>query len=93
MDSIARTIRIEGMVQGVFFREWTVEQARAIGVSGWVRNRQDGSVEVYAVGEAAAIDRLIERLHEGSPASRVDRVEVREAEVQVCEGFTRQPTL
>jgi acylphosphatase len=93
MDSIARTIRIEGLVQGVFFREWTVEQARAIGVSGWVRNRQDGSVEVYAVGEAAAVDRLIERLHQGSPPSRVDRVEVTEAEVTARDGFTRQPTL
>jgi acylphosphatase len=93
MDSIARTIRIEGLVQGVFFREWTVEQARAIGISGWVRNRQDGSVEVYAVAEAAAIERFIERLHEGSPPSRVDRVEVTEAEVTAREGFTRQPTL
>jgi acylphosphatase len=89
---IARGIRIEGHVQGVFFRDWTVDQARALGVCGWVRNRRDGSVEVYALGEERALDGLIARLHEGSPPSRVERVAVTEAAPEPVEGFTRRPT-
>jgi acylphosphatase len=89
----ARSIRIEGKVQGVFFRYWTIEQARAIGVSGWVRNRRDGSVEVYAVGAPDALDRLVERLHEGSPPSRVERVTVTEAAAEDVTGFTRRATV
>jgi len=89
---IARIIRITGRVQGVMFRDWTVQAARAIGVSGWVRNRTDGSVEVYAAGEPALIDRLVDRLHEGSPASRVDRVDAWDAQMQPVDGFTQRPT-
>ena len=89
---IARRIRVSGRVQGVWFRDWTIREAEALGVSGWVRNRLDKSVEVYAVGEPGAVQRLIERLHEGSPASRVARVEVEEAAVQPTEAFSRRPT-
>lgn len=90
---IARSIRIEGHVQGVFFRDWAVDQARLLGISGWVRNRRDGSVEVYAVGEEDALDRLIARLHEGSPPSRVERVEVTDAATDEVDGFARRPTV
>jgi acylphosphatase len=89
---IARNIRIVGKVQGVFFRDWTVEAARAIGVSGWVRNCPDGSVEVYAAGEADLVERFTDRLREGSPASRVDRIDAREAELHPIDGFTRKST-
>ena len=89
---IARIIRITGRVQGVMFRDWTVQAARAIGVSGWVRNRTDGSVEVYAAGEPALIDRLADRLREGSPASRVDRVDAWDAQMQSVDGFAQRPT-
>lgn len=90
---IARNIRISGEVQGVWFRDWTVETARALGVSGWVRNRRDGSVEVLAVGDDAAVERLIERLHEGSPPSRVERVVVQDVAVEATEGFARRSTV
>lgn len=89
---IARTIRIEGKVQGVFFRGWTIEVARAIGVSGWVRNRRDGSVEVYAIGEPDLIERFTDRLREGSSASRVDRIDLQEAELHPVDGFGQRPT-
>lgn len=89
---IARNIRIEGRVQGVFFRNWTVEQATALRVSGWVRNRHDGSVEVYAAGEDHCVEELIDRLREGPPASRVDRIDVQETGLQPINGFTRRPT-
>jgi acylphosphatase len=90
---IARTIRIEGKVQGVWFRDWTVQAAQAIGVAGWVRNRADGSVEVYALGEPDLVERLTDRLREGSPAARVARIDVQEAELQPADGFTRRPSV
>jgi acylphosphatase len=89
---IARNIRIVGRVQGVCFRDWAVEAARALGVAGWVRNRRDGSVEILAVGDAGLVDRFIDRLREGSPASQVDGLDVREAGLQPVDGFTRRPT-
>ena len=89
---IARRIRVSGKVQGVWFRDWTVQTAKALGLRGWVRNRLDESVEVYAMGEPAKVELLIERLHEGSPPSRVSRVEVEEAEIEPIEGFARRPT-
>jgi len=87
---IARIVIVEGHVQGVWFRDWTVQVARAIGVSGWVRNRTDGGVEVYVVGETDLVERLIDRLREGSPASRVERIDVHEAPLQPVDGFTRR---
>ena len=68
--------RVTGRVQGVFFRACTRDAAREIGVTGWVRNSPDGSVEGEAGGDTAALDAFIEWLHRGSPHSRVDRVEV-----------------
>jgi acylphosphatase len=91
--TIARCIRIEGRVQGVFFRDWTVETARALGLAGWVRNRRDASVEIFASGPADLVDTLIARCHEGPPHARVDRVTVEAAvEEQSVEGFGRRPT-
>ena len=87
---IARTIHIHGKVQGVFFRDWAVEAARAIGVSGWVGNCPDGSVEVYAQGEADLVERFTDRLREGSPASRVDRIDAQAAELHPVDGFSRR---
>lgn len=87
---IARTILIEGHVQGVFFREWTLARAREAGISGWVRNRHDGRVEIYAAGNQAELDRFIARLREGSPASRVDAVRVETAKVTKIDGFVRR---
>jgi acylphosphatase len=89
----ARRIFIEGKVQGVFFREWTVQRAREIGVAGWVRNLRDGRVEVYATGDAAALDRLLAELKQGSPASQVDHVEAHDAAIEPVEGFTRRQTV
>jgi len=89
---IARNIRIEGRVQDVWFRDWAVQAAQAIGVSGWVRNRADGSVEVYALGEPELVERLTDRLREGSPAARVARIDVQEAPLQPVDGFARRGT-
>jgi len=66
-------------VQGVGFR-WFVEyEARLIGVRGWVRNREDGTVEVLASGTNAQLGSLYDKLREGPRAARIDRVEVEDA--------------
>ena len=85
-------IRVHGHVQGVWFRDWTVGEARKLGVDGWVRNCRDGTVEVLAAGEAQAVDALIERLREGSPRARVDRIETADVDEIVEAGFRRAPT-
>ena len=77
-----RRARVHGRVQGVFFRAWTVDKARALGVRGWVRNRRDGSVELEAYGEAEAVETLIAACRAGPPAAAVERLEVEEAEGQ-----------
>lgn len=74
MSHVARHVTITGRVQGVFFRAWTAEQARALGVNGWVRNAPDGSVEAHLQGDRWAVQRLIELLHRGPPLAVVDEV-------------------
>ena len=90
---IGRRIIVRGRVQGVFFRNWTVGAARALGVAGWVRNRRSGDVEILAMGEADAIDALIERCRSGPPAASVDGLAVTDAEPESLEGFEKRPTL
>jgi acylphosphatase len=68
-------------------------KARELGICGWVRNLQDGRVEVFAQGDEPAIDRLMEQLHRGSPASRVDSVNADIAQVDDIKGFTRRQSV
>lgn len=66
---------VTGRVQGVGYRYFVVRQAERLGVVGWVRNREDGAVELEAEGEAAALGRLVEALWEGPALARVEGVE------------------
>ena len=61
----AVTVRIEGNVQGVGFRNWTQRLAAQLGLGGWARNRRDGSVEALFCGPAAAIEEVIGRCRMG----------------------------
>jgi DNA ligase D-like protein (predicted 3'-phosphoesterase) len=65
---------VEGQVQGVSFRDATVRRAQELGVRGWVRNRDDGTVQVHAEGPEAALDALLGFLHEGPRLARVTGV-------------------
>lgn len=91
--SIARRLSIHGRVQGVFYRGWTVETARSLGLTGWVRNRRDGTVEAVVQGEESAVSRLIALAAQGPSAARVERVKVAEIDPdESLTGFTQQPT-
>jgi acylphosphatase len=68
------SLRIRGKVQGVFFRESTRMEATRLGLTGWVRNRQDGSVEAVAEGESAVLEDFIRWCHQGPPTARVTDV-------------------
>ena len=74
MPRIAKSVRVTGLVQGVFFRAWTRQQAEALGVSGWVRNCQDGSVEALVAGEQTAVEAMLERMRQGPPSAEVDQL-------------------
>ena len=89
-NAAARRFLIEGHVQGVFFREWTVSKARELGLTGYVRNLGDGRVEVYAIGTPAVLDQLAGHLRKGSPASKVTDVKAEPAEVETLHSFSRR---
>jgi acylphosphatase len=75
MGTRRATLRIRGKVQGVFFREGARLEATRLGLTGWVRNRDDGSVEAVAEGEPAALEEFIRWCHRGPQAARVTQVE------------------
>jgi acylphosphatase len=87
MAIVARSVRVTGRVQGVFFRTWTREQAAKHAVNGWIRNCADGSVEAHLEGEEAAVRWLIDIIYDGPGGARVDRVETQEAELEGLSGF------
>ncbi len=67
---------ISGKVQGVYFRAYTREEAKKLGIKGWVRNLPDGRVEAVFEGKDDAVEKMIKWCHKGSPFSRVEDVEV-----------------
>jgi acylphosphatase len=75
-DNIARHLNIHGRVQGVWYRESMRREAEVYGISGWVRNRANGTVEAYVEGHPDAIEALVAWCHEGPPLAQVSRVEV-----------------
>ncbi|MBD7924437.1 acylphosphatase [Xanthomonas bonasiae] len=78
---------VSGRVQGVYFRASTRERALALGLDGHARNLADGSVEVIAAGEAAALEALAEWLRHGPPAARVEQVLREPCPEPVAAGF------
>ena len=68
---------ISGDVQGVGFRAWTLRQAKALGLNGWVKNREDGTVEVFAEGEEDRLQNLLSKCRKGPDVSWVEHVDVK----------------
>ena len=79
MAQVARHIRVTGRVQGVFFRAWAQGEARELGVSGWIRNCPEGTVEAHLEGEADDVARMIERMRHGPSNAQVDELSAEEA--------------
>jgi len=68
---------IHGRVQGVFFRDSIRGEALRLGITGWVRNRNDGSVEAVVQGEPAAVDEMVQWAHRGPQLAQVVRVDTK----------------
>ena len=92
MTDAAVRAEIRGKVQGVWYRAWTVQEASARGLRGWVRNRHDGSVEALLIGPADKVDAMVEACRRGPPAARVDGVKTFATHDDGSSGFAQRPT-
>jgi acylphosphatase len=89
--TVARRLVVSGRVQGVNFRAWVRDRARARGIVGWAANQADGSVEVWLQGPVDAVAAVERAVGEGPPGARVERVETTDAAVREgVEGFERR---
>jgi acylphosphatase len=75
-DRVRYRLRIYGKVQGVFFRKYAQMTAQSLGLGGFVRNEPDGSVYAEVEGAPEAVENFVKWAHRGSPAAKVERVEV-----------------
>jgi len=93
-DPDRRSVRvlIEGRVQGVGFRYWTERVARELGLTGWVRNRRDGSVEAVFSGAAEAVGEMLDRARDGPASAVVTDVRILEEDGDPAAGFEVLPT-
>lgn len=87
-----RLLRITGRVQGVGYRAWAVRAARGLGLSGWVRNRADGSVEALIEGPEEAVDRFVQAARGGPQGAEVAGVSVAPSEAEAPSPFTERAT-
>ena len=85
-------VRIEGRVQGVSYRYWTDRMAVKLGLSGWVRNLRDGSVEAVFSGEPAQVDAMIERCRQGPRSAVVASLSIQDEPSPPPQGFQVLPT-
>jgi len=84
----ARRFIVKGRVQGVGFRYFVYDAAHRIGLTGWVANRMDGTVEVHAqADDSAKMREFLALVRTGPPLAYVEDVEVREVEHENCNGF------
>jgi acylphosphatase len=86
-------VTITGRVQGVGYRDWAMATGRQLGLTGWVRNRTDGSVEALVVGDERAVGQMIDACRRGPTLARVEEIDVEPVDLDVLpDGFTRLPT-
>lgn len=84
---VAVDFRVTGRVQGVAFRAWTRGMAERLGIAGWVRNEDDGSVSGHLEGPEPAVEKMITQLHQGPGAAAVRNVETADAAPRDLSGF------
>lgn len=93
-----KRLMIRGVVQKIGYRVWTERQAERLGLSGWVRNRRDGAVEVVVAGPPARVAQLIADCRHGPPLARVEDIAVEDAsesdlgQRRIGETFSLLPT-
>jgi acylphosphatase len=97
-DNFAVHVRIHGEVQGVFFRNWTIDEATKRNLRGWVRNRSDGTVEAVFVGDEPQVRDMVAACRRGPPKAQVTRIvqipgEYRPDETELPPGFKKLPTV
>jgi acylphosphatase len=81
------TVKIEGRVQGVYFRAWTYETAQSLGLNGWVRNASEGSVEAVFSGPAHIVADMLRRCEDGPADARVTKITIMQEGGSVAPGF------
>ena len=89
---MAKKLIISGEVQGVFYRAWSISEARRLGLSGWVRNRRDGKVEMLIDGAEGALTEMIELCRRGPPAAQVAEIAIEEVNEAAPAPFEKRPT-
>lgn len=87
MATVRRRFVVTGRVQGVFFREGAKSEAQRLGIKGWAKNLDDGSVEVVAEGDATSVELLARWLRKGPPRSVVNDVDARYEAPEGLGGF------
>ena len=99
MSGTIRQVTIRGRVQGVGYRYWVEQQARAHGLEGWVRNRRDGSVEALFAGPEDAVSNMVASCRRGPSSARVDAIDERPGDADALnlrrpgERFSVLPTI
>ena len=88
----SKRLIISGRVQGVGYRQWMVDKARELGISGWVRNRLDGSVEALVAGDIAAVEELLRLCRRGPRMAEVVSIEEDMADPPEHFGFRQVPS-
>jgi acylphosphatase len=86
-------IEVEGRVQGVGYRAWASEEAERLGLTGWVRNRRDGSVEAVVSGDAGLVETFLARCRQGPRGAIVSDVRSEAYEGTLTAGFRILPTV
>jgi acylphosphatase len=89
---VAKHLTISGRVQGVGYRASMIDEARRLGVTGWVRNRRDGTVEAVVDGDAAAIDAIVAWARRGPAGAHVTEVAITATDTGSLDGFDWLPT-
>ncbi len=92
-DLTSLRLRIEGFVQAVGYRHFAIAKATELGLSGWIRNRSDGTVEAVISGETKAVESFVQACMRGPTGSRVENVELSPADAPGEPGFKRRPSL
>jgi acylphosphatase len=88
-----RLLRVEGYVQGVGYRYSMMLQAQRLGVTGWVRNRRDGTVEALLQGDNIAVAQLIDWARRGPRGANVTHVHVKLGKEELLDAFVQRPTV